>query len=58
MGELSGGERKKRGIVNESHGLRLVLRPYLAGLPLLGPPLCLYNPTAAMCDLQKSAHIF
>jgi len=53
MGELGGGGGKKWGIVNELHGLRLVLQLYLAGLPLPGPPLHLYNPTAATCDLGE-----
>jgi hypothetical protein len=56
-GELDRGGGKKREIVNELHGLQLVLRLYLMGLPLLGPPLHSYNPSAAPCVLGMSAHI-
>jgi len=51
-GELDGCGGKMHRIVNESRGLRLVLRPYLMGPPLLGPPLPFYNPTATTCDLK------
>jgi len=57
MGGLGGGGGKKQGIVKESQPMQLVLRAYLVGLPFLGPPLHSYNPTAATCDLGKSAYM-
>jgi len=56
-GELDRGGGKKRRIVNELHGLWLILQLYLMGLPLLGSPLHSYNPSAAIYDLGRSAHI-
>jgi len=38
--------------------LRLVLRPHLVGLPLLGPPLQFSVPSAVTYNLIRLAHIW